>query len=184
VDVPENASDVAVQAIAQFVRYGRAAVLRREDAVETEVAEGMRHGAMLSVPVNSASVSPLSGLRADSVGPDPTADAVGYESCRPAGSQRGVWARAAAELAEAENIFVIGYSLPPSDAFFRFVHALGTVGKKTLRRFWVFNPDNTRTVRGRSESLLGHGARARFEYDPDTFSSAIKEIRKLFPRRR
>ncbi|MGD2109800.1 MAG: hypothetical protein PVI86_10445 [Phycisphaerae bacterium] len=45
-----------------------------------------------------------------------------------------VWARAAAELAEAENIFVIGYSLPLSDSFFRYLYGLGTVGETQGQR--------------------------------------------------
>ena len=50
-----------------------------------------------------------------------------------------VWARAAKEMGEAESIFVIGYSLPPSDAFFRYLYALGTVGRapRYNRKLWI-----------------------------------------------
>jgi NAD-dependent SIR2 family protein deacetylase len=94
-----------------------------------------------------------------------------------------VWSRAAQELCEAENIFVLGYSLPPSDAFFRYLYALGTVGTVTLKRFWVFNPDKSPDVRQRFEDLLGPGARARFSYFPLTFSEAIKTIGEEFGQR-
>jgi hypothetical protein len=42
---------------------------------------------------------------------------------------------------EAQEIIVIGYSLPETDFFFRNLFALGTVGRKFIRRFAVVNPD-------------------------------------------
>ena len=39
-----------------------------------------------------------------------------------------VWGKAAQHLGEARTIFIIGYSLPETDAFFRLLYALGTVG--------------------------------------------------------
>src|SRR5439155_5247930 len=52
-----------------------------------------------------------------------------------------VWSRAATLLSEAENIIVIGYSMPETDAFFRYLYALGTVGPVMLKRFWVCDSD-------------------------------------------
>ena len=52
-----------------------------------------------------------------------------------------VWASAADHLSGAESIFVIGYSLPHTDSFFRHLFALGSVGDSPLRRLVVFNPD-------------------------------------------
>ena len=49
-----------------------------------------------------------------------------------------VWSRSASELEEAEYIFVIGYSLPPTDAFFKLLYALGTVGSTPIRKIVVF----------------------------------------------
>jgi hypothetical protein len=49
-----------------------------------------------------------------------------------------VWAAAASALSEAENIFVIGYSMPITDSFFHYLYALGTVGNVPLKRFWLF----------------------------------------------
>lgn len=71
-----------------------------------------------------------------------------------------VWARAAEELRDAENIIVIGYSLPPSDGFFPLLFGLGTVGDRVLKRFWVFDPKKDVGVRFRE--MLGPGARRRF----------------------
>jgi hypothetical protein len=83
-------------------------------------------------------------------------------------------------ISEAENIFVIGYSLPPTDAFFEYLYALGSVGDVTLKKFWVFNPDDTGNVKQRFESLLGPGAHQRFKYFPMTFDKAIDQVRNQF----
>lgn len=93
-----------------------------------------------------------------------------------------VWARAAEELKEAENLFVIGYSLPATDEFFRHLYSIGTAGPSVLQRFWVFNPDLTGQVEQRYRNLLGPGAQQRFQYFPETFSQAIKSIAKIFTR--
>jgi NAD-dependent SIR2 family protein deacetylase len=89
-----------------------------------------------------------------------------------------VWNRAARELQSAENIFVIGYSLPPSDAFFKYLYALATVGHARIRRFWVFNPD--RSVEGRFRELLGPAVQSRFKFFADTFEVAISTIKAEF----
>jgi hypothetical protein len=52
-----------------------------------------------------------------------------------------VWRHAARHLAEAENIFVIGYSLPSTDEFFRYLYALGTISATRLKRLMVIDPD-------------------------------------------
>jgi len=88
-----------------------------------------------------------------------------------------VWATAARELAAADNIFVIGYSLPDTDVFFRYLYALGTVGKHPLERFWVFDPDDTGAVHKRFLSLLGPGAEQRFRFVKYPFDAAINVIR-------
>lgn len=92
-----------------------------------------------------------------------------------------VWSTAAERLRSAESIIAIGYSLPETDAFFRYLYALGSVGELPLRRFWVFNPDDSGATEGRFRSLLGRGAENRFAYFPERFdeclsSHKIKEI--------
>jgi hypothetical protein len=91
-----------------------------------------------------------------------------------------VWARAALELSTAGNIFVIGYSLPESDLFFRYLYALGTVGTEILKRFWVFDIDTSGRVRGRFEQLLGRGAEQVFDYPEKSFEESISKIREAF----
>jgi len=97
---------------------------------------------------------------------------------------RVVWQRAAKELTDAEHIFIIGYSLPETDAFFRTLYALGVVGDMPLKRIWVYNPDATGAVEQRFRKLVGPGAEARFRYTPKSFSDALADIKTQFPARR
>ncbi len=76
------------------------------------------------------------------------------------------------ELADAENVFVIGYSLPPSDHFFPLLFGLGTVGAAPLRRFWVFDPDSN--LSKKFERLLGPGALQRFRsFETDDYGNRL-----------
>jgi len=79
----------------------------------------------------------------------------------------GVWQQAADNLSDAENIFVCGYSLPETDSFFKYLYALGAVGRALIRRFWVFDPDPN--VEGRFRDLLGPASSSKFKRWPDTF---------------
>ncbi len=89
-----------------------------------------------------------------------------------------VWNQAAIELGQAENIIVIGYSLPETDGFFRSLYSLGTIGDRPLKRFWVFNPDDFGTVEARFRDLLGPGALQRFRYEPLTFEKSMDLLTK------
>lgn len=71
-----------------------------------------------------------------------------------------VWRRAALHLSEAENIIVIGYSLPTTDEFFRYLYALGSVGRARLKRFYVVDP--AEGVANQFARLLGPVAKDRF----------------------
>lgn len=92
-----------------------------------------------------------------------------------------VWSRAAEELSEARQIVVIGYSLPESDAFFRFLYALGTVGDHALQKFLVYDPA-VENVEGRFADLLGPGITLadRFECVESDFANAITDLRERF----
>jgi hypothetical protein len=97
-----------------------------------------------------------------------------YELLRP------VWKRAAAELADAENIIVMGYAYRDMDPAFGFLYALGTLGSTALRRFWVFDPaKNTEgeRLRIRYERLLGSRAPTQLRIFSEQFSTAIDRIR-------
>jgi hypothetical protein len=92
-----------------------------------------------------------------------------------------VWARAAEHISEQEYIVIIGYSLPQTDAFFRHLYALGSVGPAPLRKIGVHNPDDTGAVDGRFREILRPGAISRDAYRPVKFDEAISEITQLFP---
>jgi hypothetical protein len=83
-----------------------------------------------------------------------------------------IWGRAAKELAEAEEITVIGYSLPDSDSFFRDLIALGMYGSVRLRRFRVVNSDTN--VEAKFRALLGPECERRFQFDHVTFEKMFE----------
>lgn len=90
-----------------------------------------------------------------------------------------VWSKAAEVLAEAENIFVIGYSLPETDSFFRYLFALGSESATRIKRFWVFNPDFDGTVEPRFRTMIGRGIENRFRFfskEHGMFHAAISTI--------
>lgn len=85
-----------------------------------------------------------------------------YDKAEHHNTLQGIWQAAAASLSEAEDLYVIGYSLPDSDLFFRYLFALGTIGAAPFRRIWVFDPDPA--VKERFRELLGPGAVRRFSF--------------------
>lgn len=89
-----------------------------------------------------------------------------------------VWRKASSELGSAENIFVIGYSLPETDSFFRYLFALGSESPTRIRRFWVFNPDTNGDVEKRFRELVGRGIEGRFRYWPLRFSESLEHIQQ------
>lgn len=95
-----------------------------------------------------------------------------------------IWSTAAKELEGAEYIFIIGYSLPETDAFFRLLYGLGTVGSTPLKKIIVFNPDESGATEKRFREMLGPGALARFGYKASTFDECINDIKKMFPKRK
>jgi hypothetical protein len=93
---------------------------------------------------------------------------------------KSVWSAAARELSEAEDIIVIGFSLPTTDFFFNHLYALGTEGESVIRRFWVFNPDGSGEVDRRFRSILGTQAIPKFTYWQSVFENAIRGIRESY----
>jgi len=91
-----------------------------------------------------------------------------------------VWRKAAQHFSEATHIFIIGYSYPTTDEFFKYLYALGSVGDAWLERIVVFNPDEG--VSHRINDLLGQQAKSKFAYAPKEnrhFASAIDYMRNL-----
>jgi hypothetical protein len=91
------------------------------------------------------------------------------------GSITRVWARAARELSEAENIVIVGYSMPETDQFFRYLIALGTVGTAFIRNVLVCDPDAN--VSRRFEALLSSATRTRLFHLDAGFADAVGELK-------
>lgn len=86
-----------------------------------------------------------------------------------------IWRRAAEELSSAENILVMGYSMPQTDSFFRDLFALGLASRTPIKRFIVVNPD--KTLEERFRGLLGPQVRDRFEFWPEKFEDVLENRR-------
>lgn len=87
------------------------------------------------------------------------------------GALANVWSVAAKDLKSAKNIYVLGYSLPESDQFFRYLYATGSIGESRIRRFWVYDPDPK--VEGRFKQLLGPSVLDRFDAQRHNFGYAF-----------
>lgn len=87
-----------------------------------------------------------------------------------------VWKRAAHELKDAENIFVLGYSFPSTDMFFHYLFALGVDMRTILKGFYVYSIDDTGAVEERFQSLLGSGIMQRFHYYDVPFETAVSQV--------
>lgn len=89
-----------------------------------------------------------------------------------------VWSRAARELERARYIFVLGYSLPETDQFFRLLFALGTEGQSILSKIAVFDP-KPEPVESRFREMLGHAALERFEVFAQQFGEGLSTIESM-----
>ena len=63
--------------------------------------------------------------------------------------------------------------------FFRYLFALGSIGKKMIKRIWVFDPDKNDVVYKRFNELIGTGARPRFRFEKATFFNLLQEVDRL-----
>lgn len=89
-----------------------------------------------------------------------------------------VWAQAAKEISEAKYIFIIGYSFPESDLFFRYLLGLGMLNIRRLKCFWVIDPDME--VGKKYKSLLGTTVQQKFVAHPDKFSTDVVKSKIRF----
>lgn len=88
-----------------------------------------------------------------------------------------VWRYAAKELSEAENVFIIGYSLPETDSFFQYLFSLGVTSSHLFRRVWVVDPDPQ--IEQKYRRLLGPSIASRFQFFQEPFSSGIDRMKVL-----
>jgi hypothetical protein len=91
-------------------------------------------------------------------------------------SLQDVWMRAAKALASAENIIVIGYSLPTSDMFFKYLFALGINSDVHLDKFIVINGSDAEKSRESFKALLGPMTEDSFQLHTVLFSQSINLI--------
>lgn len=89
-----------------------------------------------------------------------------------------VWGEAAKDLENADQLFVIGYSLPDTDGLFPLLYALGTEGETRLNKVHIHNPDPN--VQERFYKMLGVSAKQRFRFFGQGFQEAIGGIRSLY----
>lgn len=89
----------------------------------------------------------------------------------------GVWQRAAKELRGVRNLFIIGYSLPTSDRFFRDLFGIATIGAP-LRRICIIDPA-AEAVGARWREFIGPGALPYLKLWPKKFSEAIGDMRRV-----
>jgi NAD-dependent SIR2 family protein deacetylase len=129
---------------------------------EIPVASWLQKGVKHNCPQPSTSPLPLQPLIVP-----PT-----WNKGEQHGQIRPVWRKAARDLQEASVIVVCGYSLPETDYFFRYLFALGTMGRTRLKRFLVVDP-NLKEVLPRYERLLGPLATQRFGTIKCNFSTFV-----------
>jgi hypothetical protein len=91
-----------------------------------------------------------------------------------------VWKSAAQELLNAQYIYIIGYSLPETDAFFKLLYGLGSVGETIIRKIVVYNPDDSGTVEARFRGMLGTDTLRKMTYKPMKFEEALSDISEQF----
>ena len=82
-----------------------------------------------------------------------------------------VWQRAAKELSEARNVFIIGYSMRGSDLFFRHLFALASSRGPLIDRLWVINP-NADAYR-RFQEIAGNKVRPRLSHRAAAFAPSL-----------
>lgn len=88
-----------------------------------------------------------------------------------------VWTAAARELSQASSIAIVGYSLPPTDAFFRNFFGVGSISTTPLQRLWVIDP--CMSTLERFQGLLSGTAKSRFEPLQMKFEDAVGRLQDL-----
>lgn len=85
-----------------------------------------------------------------------------------------VWTQAAMALKNAEIIFVIGYSFPQTDQFFRNFFALGTIGPTDLERIILIDPGEY--AHKELCNMVSPDLHSNIEYLKKTFEESIDDI--------
>jgi hypothetical protein len=89
-----------------------------------------------------------------------------------------IWKKAAQVFSEAEVIFIIGYSFPETDLFFKYLYSIGSDSNVSISRIYVINPDVKLESKFRdllSPNLLSN---KRLIFKDMTFAKSIDFINK------
>ncbi len=85
-----------------------------------------------------------------------------------------VWTAAYQEIKEAARLIIIGYSLPDTDSFFKYLLALGVAENGSLQQIIVVNPDKEAHQRYQN-FIATHFKRRSFELREEKFEDWLKE---------
>ena len=85
-----------------------------------------------------------------------------------------VWRRAATELSEARNIFIIGYSFSETDEFFKHLFALSLVGGPALSLLAIVNPNGE--VADRFLSIAGSQIKSKIKPIGAKFAKSVSQM--------
>jgi hypothetical protein len=91
-----------------------------------------------------------------------------------------VWSNAARELVNAWTIFIIGYSMPKSDEFFRHLFPLSLIGNYHIANIYVISPTETSTKQ--LKSWAGPDIINVVHHEPIPFKKAAVFIRDKLSR--
>lgn len=84
-----------------------------------------------------------------------------------------VWHQAAREISEAEYLIIIGYSLPETDLFFKYLLILGAIDSINLKKICVI--DSNKEVITKFKKFMGPENEDKFCPYPKPFKDAIDE---------
>ena len=88
---------------------------------------------------------------------------------------KSVWERAATILSEAELVFIIGYSMPETDTFFKYLYSLGVDSPTYLNKLVVINSDET--IQNRYRPFVNpNNDFKKFHFIPGLFSQHFNQI--------
>jgi hypothetical protein len=94
------------------------------------------------------------------------------------GQLSNVWNGAANELNSADNIIIIGFSIPETDSFFKYLLGLGLMNGNRIRQIVVINKDDSAEIKARYNNLFGYGIYSRLQYVPLKFSEGINFLER------
>lgn len=89
-----------------------------------------------------------------------------------------VWGRALAALTRAERLVIVGYSMPETDTFFRYLLQLGLAKNTRLRNVLVVNRDQSATLRERYQSAFSRemSLREKLKFNTGTFQEFVAKM--------